>query len=462
MDSALEHINFVNGEEEDDLDSTPEEIMLVNGEEEDNSLFGFGTLPFLPSLTISTAIKPNSSSLHFRETRRAVDHTLEPINFVNGEEENEEFKVRGQYSHDNDDKKICLDSSIWRNLPSDILERVLTHLPVLSLLRFKTVCKRFNRVILSKPILNTHSHLPSRDPWIAVFQSDSCSHFHAYNPSLNAWHQISLSFLPFHVRGLASAGGLLCCRGEQNGSLSIVVCNPITKRWMILPPMIKKRLVPIVSTVVERSEFKVFVAGDDLLPDGNGVKDLSSEVYESSTSRWTLSGPIPPETDLELCSVICNGNLYFITCSPYGALSFNLQEGVWTKIQAPMPKNLTIPSLVECSGRIFMVGGALKKTMLDSIRIWELCENAMAWKEVAKMKNKLFKELYSEERELYFSAVGHGNLIYFSIYNSPQMLAYDIFTRLWFWLPPHPATGASEGKHLFCYPFKPNLYSAID
>ena len=50
-----------------------------------------------------------------------------------------------------------------------------------------------------------------------------------------------------------------------------------------------------------------------------------------------------------------------------------------------------------------MVGGALKKTMLDSIRIWELCENAMAWKEVAKMKNNMFKELYSEERELYFS-----------------------------------------------------------
>ena len=109
-----------------------------------------------------------------------------------------------------------------------------------------------------------------------------------------------------------------------------------------------------------------------------------------------------------------------------------------------------------------MVGGALKKTMLDIIRIWELCENAMAWKEVAKMKNNMFKELYSEKRELYFSAVGHGNLICFSIYNNPQMLAFDIFTKLWFWLPPHPATGASKGKHLLCYPFKPNLYSAID
>lgn len=443
------------------MESTLEQITVVNGEEEDNCPFGFGTLPFLPSLPISTIIKPNSSSLHFRETRRAMDHSLEQINFVNEDEEDEEFKVRGQYPHNNDDQKVCLDSSIWRNLPSDILERVLAHLPVLSLLRFKTVCKKFNRVILSKPFLSTHSRLPPRDPWIAVLQSDSCSQIHAYNPNLNAWHQISLSFLPFHVRGLASAGGLLCCRGELNGSLSIVVCNPITKRWIILPPMIKKRLVPIVSTVVKGSDLKVFVAGDDLLSDGHSVKDLSSEVFESSSSRWALSGSIPPETDLELGSVTSNGNLYFLTCTPHGALSFNLQEGVWTKIQAPMPKNLTILSLVECSGRIFIVGGATKKTLLDSIRIWELCENAMVWKEVAKVKNKLFKELYTDS-ELYFTAVGHGNRIYLSIYKRPQMLAFDISTRLWFWLPSHPVAGASEGKLLFCYPFNPNLISAID
>lgn len=453
MDSTLEQIEFVNGEEED---NPP----FVNGEGEDDSPSGFENLPFLLSHPISTIIKPNSSSLHFSETRRAMDHTLEQINFVNGEEEDEEFKVRGQYPHNKDDQKICLDSSIWRNLPSDVLERTLAHLPVLSLLRFKTVCKKFNRVILSKSFLSTHSYLPPRDPWIAVFQSDSCSQFHAYNPNLNVWHQISLSFLPFHVRGLASAGGLLCCRGELNGSLSIVVCNPITKRWTILPPMIKKRVVPIVSTVVKGSEFKVFVAGDDVLPDGH--KDLSSEVYDSSSGHWALSGLIPPESDLEFGSVISNGNLYILTVSPYGALSFNLQEGVWTKIQAPMPKNITIPSLVECSGRIFMVGGAIKKTVFDSIRVWELCENAMAWKEVAKMKNKLFKELQTEENELYFTAVGHGNLIYISIYKRPQMLAFDISTRLWFWLPPHPVAGASEGKPLFCYPFNPNLFSAID
>jgi hypothetical protein len=48
----------------------------------------------------------------------------------------------------------------------------------------------------------------------------------------------------------------------------------------------------------------------------------------------------------------------------------------------------------------FVVGGFVKTSILDNIRIWELCENVMAWKEVAKMKNKLSKELYRERISL--------------------------------------------------------------
>eukprot|EP01018_Ginkgo_biloba_P014336 Gb_03842 [translate_table: standard] len=386
----------------------------------------------------------------------ALDHLI----FT--DDDDDEIEV-GQVSTRNEQDR-CLDASIWSNLPSDMLERVLTHLPVISLVRFRAVCTKFNQVILSNTFLNTRPKSPSSDPWFAVFQTSRSTQFSdqfsAYDPNLNTWHQIPLSFLPCHVHGLASAGGLVCCKGEINGSLSIFVCNPITKQWKMLPLMLKKRLVPVVSMVVQRREFKIIVAGDDLLPDGH--RDLSTEIFCSSTNRWTLSGSIPPQSDLELGSAICNGNLYLVTCNPYGALSFNFQEGVWTKIQAPMPRNLIIPSLVECSGRLFMIGGIEKRNMVRSIRVWELSQDAMAWKEVARMKDKLFKEIYTEKRESYFSAVGHGKLICLSIYENSQILALDISTRLWFWLPPYPAKGASDGMHLVGYPFDPNLYTTVD
>lgn len=392
---------------------------------------------------------------------------VERLSIIDEEErqeaEEEKIEVRPLT---NTNVEVCMDSSIWSNLPSDIFERVVAHMPVVCLSRLKTVCTKLNQTISSKNFLNAHADLPCRETWIALFEMDSCSQFCAYDPNVNTWYRIPLTFLPCEVKGLASAGGLLCCKGEIDGSLCIVVCNPITKHWTVLPPMIKRRLVPFVAIQVlgdqKEKGFKVIVAGDDVLSDGHTVKDLSCEVFDSRTDLWSLSGAIPPNTDLELGSATCNGNLYLLSYDPIGAFSFNLQEGVWTKLQAPMPRNLSIPVLVECSGRLFMVGRVVKRNLPGSVRVWELSENGMAWKEFIRIKDKIFKELYSDKvGELYFTAVGHGNFIYFSIYHSTQMLAVDIRSRLWFCLPRYPATGASQGQHLLCYPFTPNLYASV-
>ncbi|GLJ15730.1 hypothetical protein SUGI_0258880 [Cryptomeria japonica] len=381
------------------------------------------------------------------------------------QQEEEEIKIEVR-PLTNTNEEVCMDSSIWSNLPSDIFERVVAHMPVVCLSKLRTVCTKLNQTISSKNFLNAQADLPCREIWIALFETDSCSQFCAYDPNVNRWYRIPLTFLPWQVKGLASAGGLLCCRGEIDGFLCIVVCNPITKDWTVLPPMIKRRLVPFmaIQVLADQTEkgFKVIVAGDDVQPDGHTVKDLSCEVFDSRTDLWSLSGPIPPNTDLELGSATCNGNLYLLSYNPPGAFSFNLQEGVWTKLQAPMPRNLTMPVLVECSGRLFMVGRVVKRNPIGSVRVWELSENAMAWKEFIRMKDEVFKELYTDKGgELYFTAVGHGNFIYFSIYQSTQMLAVDIRSRLWFCLPRYPATGASQGKQFLCYPFTPNLYASV-
>uniref|UniRef100_A0A0D6QWF5 F-box domain-containing protein n=1 Tax=Araucaria cunninghamii TaxID=56994 RepID=A0A0D6QWF5_ARACU len=427
---------------------------------------------FSPALENIT-IREDAEDEEVRTMVGALSSALEDITIIDEEEDEEEQEYEDELEDEscknNRRSNACeeLDASIWSNLPGDILERVLAHLPVACLARARTVCKKLNQIILSNNFLSAQADLapPRRESWFAMFQTEECSKFSAYDPDLNRWYEIPLSFLPCQVRGVASAGGLLCCRGEMTpGLLALLVCNPMTKKCGVLPPMLRRRLVPVVSMQLFHHHFKVLVAGDDLHPDGRSVSDLTCEVFDSRTNRWTLSGSIPPNSELELGSAICNGNLYLLTNSSSpslcGVLSFNLQHGVWSKVQAPMPRNLTIPSLVECSGRLFMVGGVVKKIKMASVRVWELCERSMAWKEVARMKDRMFREL-SDKKELYFTAVGHGNLICILIFQSTQMLALDIRTRSWFWLPRYASAGGSESRTLLGYPFNPNLYTVV-
>eukprot|EP00252_Welwitschia_mirabilis_P017306 TRINITY_DN38363_c0_g1_i1.p1 TRINITY_DN38363_c0_g1~~TRINITY_DN38363_c0_g1_i1.p1 ORF type:complete len:470 (+),score=48.84 TRINITY_DN38363_c0_g1_i1:56-1465(+) len=359
------------------------------------------------------------------------------------------------------DQSTYLDPEIWCNLPSDAVYRILTHLPISSLFKYKILCKKFYNIISSGSFLNIATDLQPKDHWLAVLLAGSSSQFHCFDPVFNKWRVFSLSFLPFNVRGLASAGGLFCCRAEISGSLSLVICNPISKNWIVLPPILKKRVVPIVSLLICEKNFKVLVAGDDLLPDRRNVRDLSYELYDYATNTWTLCGPLPPQTDLEFGFAACNGNLYFINYlpyGPYGVVNFNLQLCVWTKVEAPMPKNLTIPCLVECCGRLFIVGGVLKKNSLSSIRVWELCDEEKTWKEFARMKDKMFKELPSGMGEFFFNAVSNGGVIYL-VYKASQMLAFDVCTRTWRWLPEHPIAGVLE---LPGYSFSPRMWTLID
>lgn len=405
-----------------------------------------------------------------------------------------------------------MDESLWSELPTDLLERVLAFLPPPAFFRFRAVCKKWDKIMYNSNFLKLCSEISAQRPWFVMFQTGPCDVVSAYNPSLSKWHRFSLSFLPTRVQGVAAAGGLLCCKGEVDGYRSLFVCNPITKTWRRLPPMRKKRIVPIVGLVVDRSTkaYKVIAAGDDLMSDGFNVRDLTTEVYDSATNSWELSGGIPPRSDLDLGVTLCQGFLYFVTYCPYGVLSYSIKQGVWKKIDASTPRYLTTPSLVECRGRLLMVGGVERKNVVRSIRIWELqrdtdreklladeellvrkCQDSskegsrsgnvavqkpaalpcpegseispdaslMKWVEIARMPHKIRKDFFKKSSDRYFSSVGHGDLICLTIYESPEVLVYDVSKRAWSWLPRYPSEDFEE--HLWGFPFDPRLDAVV-
>ncbi|KAL4192467.1 hypothetical protein AMTRI_Chr06g172140 [Amborella trichopoda] len=350
----------------------------------------------------------------------------------------------------------AINPSIWNNLPPDILERVIHHLPALSLLKFRTICRDWYRLISSR----SFSHY-CNDPWFAIFPTKPSNHFSAFNPDLNKWHKLSLSFLPCDCNGLSSSGGLICCKGVINNSLSIIVCNPISQNYVILPPLLRKRIVPIVNIINLGLGFRVIVAGDDVLADGHSVSDLTSEIYDSATGEWSMSGRLPPQSDLEFGSAFCRGILYVPTYRPIGTVRFDPQLGMWSRVPAFVPRNSRNSSLVECSGRLFMVGGVQRKQSIVGIRVWELCDCSV-WREFARMRRQVLRKMKLRLGDLYFSAVGHGDFICLSIYESPVMIGFNIADKKWIWLPQFPWVGSFDGVHLLGHPYKPTLHTPVD
>ena len=89
--------------------------------------------------------------------------------------------------------------------------------------------------------------------------------------------------------------------------------------------------------------------------------------------------------------VWCNGVFYYITEMPYGVVTFDPENGIWTELDAAMPCSISTPSLAESNGRLMMVGKVVNKLnkVVEKILIWELqyCmgSDSNAWTELQQM-----------------------------------------------------------------------------
>ncbi|KAJ7517181.1 hypothetical protein O6H91_21G013300 [Diphasiastrum complanatum] len=332
---------------------------------------------------------------------------------------------------------LSLDPELWTGLPEDVLDKVLARLPAQSLARFRCVCKRWNSILHSRGFLNLCSQTPGRDSWILMFADPYYKAVFAYIPKENKWLHIRLAFLPSHVDNVTAAGGLLCFRLlEANGSSSMCICNPVTRSWRKLPPMRGRWSGNLVGMVMDMKtlRYKVIVQTKHVLP-----YTLRTEEFDSGTNAWRLTSS--SSANFTTGSAFCNGLLYFMAWEQHngaficdGVYAYNIDRGTWTSAHAPMPYFYICPHLVECQGRLLMVGGFWEQPALTvGIRVWELQQSSLDWIVVETMPQNLFKHLLKRPGYRLFNCVGHGNLIYLSECTSPHLFViFDCSQRLWY------------------------------
>ncbi|KAL3676658.1 hypothetical protein R1sor_026606 [Riccia sorocarpa] len=199
-----------------------------------------------------------------------------------------------------------LRSSLWEDLPSDVLEIILAKLPISALLNFSRVCKRWECYIKSaefarrcssvQPVLFYHYPgeygLPSGktvNPYLAIPSTKS-----------NTWEKHTLDFASEEIYLVAADHGLVCFKTDEKRGI-LFIYNPVTRQFKKLMVPGKSRALPrkfdpkmLVGLIVdqETGNYKLVVgfvernvAGDE--------EPRGTHVYDSLYSMWTSTSECP-------------------------------------------------------------------------------------------------------------------------------------------------------------------------
>ncbi|XP_022895522.1 F-box/kelch-repeat protein At3g61590-like [Olea europaea var. sylvestris] len=369
-------------------------------------------------------------------------------------------------------KKEVVSISLDLVLPNDLLERIIAYLPIASILRAGSVCKRWHEIVTSERFLWNFNRILSQKPWYFMFTSSDEPVGYAYDPILRKWYSIDLPCIETSNWFIASSCGLVCFMDNYSRS-ELYVCNIITKCCKALdgPPGPKISDFSALAISVDRvsHNYTISVVKSKQVPGNFFQWDLSIHLYDSETMTWvtTLAEDLMGWRGGDE-SVICNGVLYFLIYSTggggsknrHGLIMYNLTSrsphGILMRSFVPVPCSLTCGRLMNLKEKLTMVGGIGKQDRPDIIKgigIWSL--NGKEWQEIARMPHKLFQGF--GEFDDVFASSGTDDLIYIQSYGAPALLVYDVSQKQWKWSQKCPVTKRFPLQLFTGFCFEPRL-----
>eukprot|EP01018_Ginkgo_biloba_P015363 Gb_24381 [translate_table: standard] len=333
------------------------------------------------------------------------------------------------------------DGSMWSELPEHLVERLAAFLPVECLHRFRSVCRHWSELFGSKYFINLRIEVRSGEPaWLVLCTPNTDIPCHVYSFRENAWHTLSLSFLPdckYGVNCKGSAGGLLLVGipGPSCFATTLCICNPLTKSWRSLPRM-TSIAITIANGIVENGNHNYAVVAV-----GKSRGNLSVvEVYESLTESWRIAGNLPDGLVIKNNEiVICDGFFFCLTVKPSGIMAYNIQQGAWKMLGMPLEDASSMfIRLLRCGSWVIMVGGIKSEHVLRDVMMWKLegIPKEWRWKKIQGMaEGGLIEDFRKTLCSNWFECVGVGEYVCFRGHGSLEVVAYNVVKRTWEWIP---------------------------
>jgi hypothetical protein len=373
----------------------------------------------------------------------------------------------------NGDVAVSLDAV----LPDDLLEKVLSFLPVASIIRSGSVCKRWHEIVHAQR--HAWSKMVPQKPWYFMFtcSEDAVSGF-AYDPSLRKWYGFDFPCIEKSNWSTSSSAGLVCLMDSENRR-RILLCNPITKEWKRLldAPGGKTADYSALAFSVDRGShhYTVAVARSNQVPSEYYQWEFTIHLYESVSGSWVtpFTGVLLGWRGGDEC-VICDGVLYYLVystgvlvnnnehrhCLVIYDLTARPNHTSLMSMAIPVPCALTCGRLMNLSEKLVLVGGIGKQDrpgIIKGIGIWEL--HNKEWHEVARMPHKFFQGF--GEFDDVFASCGADDLIYIQSYGSPALLTFEINHKSWKWSVKSPVSKRFPLQLFTGFSFEPRLDIAL-
>ena len=285
--------------------------------------------------------------------------------------------------------------AVWRRLPEQLVDCVLSFLPVPALFRCRSVCRRWNRLLRKPSFLELCDRNARNKMYLFVMHHVNMAGFmgNLLNGTYRKWtcvldleegrwYKIPVNgsvVTPSRniPRRLAMNDGLIC-------ELSQLPDSPVKYSLVVFDPVANMRWPLPVRSRQEDSDFPIVVLGVDVdcrlrrsfnvfIMDQNSIfmnKPSGFFVYESFTNAWRALKNPPLELGygvgestgrrLEESAVFFQGNLY-MTFWYYNVrypriviLSYNLEKDLWSEVYAVKSKNPGNPQLIVDGTRLFL------------------------------------------------------------------------------------------------------------
>ncbi|RWR95248.1 F-box protein [Cinnamomum micranthum f. kanehirae] len=189
--------------------------------------------------------------------------------------------------------------------PDDVMFNIFARLPVESLVRFKSVCKLWHKLISNKYFIQFYNDESWKKHIVLIKRWFGKNRFSS---------EFNLGFLDDNVMIRASSNGLLCCTSTTNPK-AIYVCNPMTREF----------------------NYNVVFANFD--PPYSSLLPMECLVFNSETSAWKIFGFDSSISQEHIANgqnrtVSVGRSLYWLTMSSK-ILVLDLYNEVWKKISLP-------------------------------------------------------------------------------------------------------------------------------
>ncbi|GFZ00068.1 Kelch repeat-containing F-box family protein [Actinidia rufa] len=288
----------------------------------------------------------------------------------------------------------------------DILEEILSHVPIIDLAPAALVSRAWKRAVVS-----SLRHFNKPKPWFIVRTSATT---HAYDPRSHVWIEITQPSINYVSTVRSSHANFLYALSPSKLSFSF---DPLHLTWHHADAPTCWREDPVVAAVGRR----VVVAGGACEFEDD---PLAVEIYDLESCAWSACESMPftlkESSSSTWLSIASDDRKLFVTEKHSGVThAFDPESRTWSRPYDLRPDPSIFYSVIAFSdGRLILIGLIGDEENVSGVKLWEVSCESFECEEIGEMPLKFLGKL---SESFQFSSIGvcfAGNVV--NIYN-PSM-----------------------------------------